>query len=120
MSYTPTEWANGDIITAEKLNKIEGGIVGSGLLVSIVPNPELDTYTLDKTGGQILSAILNCANVIATSKPDLDGDITLYYTVKNFSSSDSLGVRIEFNDFEYSFSAETLEDYPSTTAEPIL
>ena len=26
MSYIPTEWKNGDIITSEKLNKIEGGI----------------------------------------------------------------------------------------------
>lgn len=26
MSYTPTTWANGDTITAEKLNKIEQGI----------------------------------------------------------------------------------------------
>lgn len=26
MSYTPTEWVNGDTITAEKLNKIEQGI----------------------------------------------------------------------------------------------
>lgn len=26
MSYTPTNWDNGDIITAEKLNKIEQGI----------------------------------------------------------------------------------------------
>lgn len=26
MAYTPTEWATGDVITAEKLNKAEGGI----------------------------------------------------------------------------------------------
>lgn len=26
MSYTPTEWKDGDIITAEKLNKLENGI----------------------------------------------------------------------------------------------
>ena len=26
MAYTPTEWQTGDIVTAEKLNKIEGGI----------------------------------------------------------------------------------------------
>lgn len=28
MSYTPTEWATGDVITAEKLNKMEQGIAG--------------------------------------------------------------------------------------------
>lgn len=26
MSYTPTEWKNGDVITEEKLNKIQGAI----------------------------------------------------------------------------------------------
>ena len=26
MSYTPTEWACGDTITAEKLNKLENGL----------------------------------------------------------------------------------------------
>ena len=28
MSYTPTAWQTGDVVTAEKLNKLEGG--GSG------------------------------------------------------------------------------------------
>lgn len=32
MSYTPTEWATGDVVTAEKLNKIEGGIQEAGEL----------------------------------------------------------------------------------------
>lgn len=26
MAYTPTTWANGDVITAEKLNKLETGV----------------------------------------------------------------------------------------------
>lgn len=30
MSYTPTEWSTGDVVTAEKLNKIEGGIENAG------------------------------------------------------------------------------------------
>lgn len=32
MAYEPTEWKNGDIITAEKLNKIENGIANNGIL----------------------------------------------------------------------------------------
>ena len=31
MAYNPTEWATGDIITAQKLNKMEQGIAGAGL-----------------------------------------------------------------------------------------
>jgi len=30
MSYVKTTWANGDIITAEKLNKLEDGVADSG------------------------------------------------------------------------------------------
>ena len=30
MSYTPTEWKNGDTITATAMNKIENGIAGAG------------------------------------------------------------------------------------------
>ena len=30
MSYTPTDWKTGDVITADKLNNIEQGIVNAG------------------------------------------------------------------------------------------
>ena len=30
MEYTPTEWKSGDIITAEKLNKLEEGVASAG------------------------------------------------------------------------------------------
>ena len=30
MSYTPTNWQNGDVITAEKLNKLENGVANAG------------------------------------------------------------------------------------------
>ena len=62
MSYTPTEWTTGDTITAEKLNKIEGGIEdassnsgGSELFIvefSIVDS-EINS---DKTITEIISA----------------------------------------------------------------
>lgn len=30
MAYTPTEWKSGDVITAEKLNKLEEGVASAG------------------------------------------------------------------------------------------
>lgn len=33
MSYEPTEWKTGDVITSEKLNKIENGIANSGRVI---------------------------------------------------------------------------------------
>ena len=57
MAYTPTEWKNGDVITAEKLNKIENGIKD-------IPNDDFYitiTYvnsevTMDKTFEEITEA----------------------------------------------------------------
>lgn len=33
MAYTPTVWATGDVITAEKLNKAENGIAAAGAYI---------------------------------------------------------------------------------------
>lgn len=32
MAYNPTEWKSGDIVTSEKLNNIESGIIGAGVM----------------------------------------------------------------------------------------
>ena len=42
MSYTPTDWKTGDIITADKLNNMEGGIVAGQNNVEFV---KLATFT---------------------------------------------------------------------------
>lgn len=55
MSYTPTQWATGDIITAEKLNKLENGVAnagGGGVLVVHVN----ENGVLDKTWKEIHDA----------------------------------------------------------------
>ena len=57
MSYTPTVWANGDTITAQKLNKMENGIAdaggGGGTGAVIVNDVE---GTLDATWQEIWDA----------------------------------------------------------------
>ena len=55
MAYTKTTWANGDIITAEKLNNLENGVAGAYAL--IVPlEGGFDGYTLGKTWNEIKTA----------------------------------------------------------------
>ena len=49
MSYTPTNWQTGDVVTAEKLNKMESGIAESSALVvpiyhEVVYRPEGGAY----------------------------------------------------------------------------
>lgn len=82
MSYTPNTWANGDVITAGKLNAMESGISGADTaagnaataaasaataaanadkiyFINVVSDGEDDeiTYTSDKTLAEILAAI---------------------------------------------------------------
>lgn len=64
MSYTPNSWKRGDVITAEKLNNIEQGIVGAGgslFVVNATNVANASTTTtqpeLDKHVEEIFSAI---------------------------------------------------------------
>ena len=57
MSYTPTNWQTGDVITSAKLNKIENGIAnaggGTGILFATV---DMSTMALDKTWQELVNA----------------------------------------------------------------
>ena len=68
MSYTKTSWKNGDIITAEKLNKMEDGIEGAyGSCVEIVHS---DGYYLDKTWNELNQAQLSGRIVMIVAEYD--------------------------------------------------
>lgn len=74
MAYTPTEWQSGDIVTSEKLNKIENGIAGAGgggggevFMVGGTYNEETGYFTMDKTWSEINEAItagMHCLLII--------------------------------------------------------
>lgn len=65
MSYVKTTWETGDVITAEKLNKMEDGIesaAGSssgGATLVVTYSEEGTTGTLDKTWNEIKDAFPN-------------------------------------------------------------
>ena len=97
MSYTPTDWKTGDVITADKLNNMEQGIVDSEMLLITATNvasqstPQT-TPTLDKT-------FLEIADAIKAGKVPLLKMVTqsgFVYFAKNvsviYSGDDVLGV----------------------------
>ena len=60
MSYTKQTWNTGDIITAQKLNHMEDGIVqggGGSLLVKFTFDPDNETYTCNKTFAEVYAAV---------------------------------------------------------------
>lgn len=60
MSYEPTEWKSGDVISSAKLNKMEQGIAAGGTGGTYFVNLTLGTGTpsLDKTWAEIHEASL--------------------------------------------------------------
>ena len=57
MSYTPTSWQNGDVITSAKLNKIENGIANAGGGTNILfATIDTSTMALDKTWQELVNA----------------------------------------------------------------
>lgn len=61
MSYEPTVWKSGDVVTSAKLNKLEQGVAGGGGLfkVNAEYDESTDTLTLDKTWKEIRDAVVS-------------------------------------------------------------
>ena len=55
MSYEPTTWKSGDIVTSTKLNKMEQGIANGGVLIVGATVVE-SSLVLDKTWQEIADA----------------------------------------------------------------
>ena len=58
MSYTPTQWATGDTVTAERLNKMESGIeiAVNPFVVTCTPTEQDFSGLMDKTTAEIDAA----------------------------------------------------------------
>ena len=72
MSYTPTTWATGDVITAEKLNNMESGIVGAGSVLMV--RFDLETGQADKTWNEIANCMAN-GGLVLSPYSELVGDV---------------------------------------------
>lgn len=94
--YTPTEWATGDVITAEKLNHMEEGIEASSsdefipIFTIKYDITGTTTVTCDKTYEEVLAAVI--ANNCFRGKVIFDGTQGFeeyYYLSTRFSEPDS-------------------------------
>lgn len=108
MSYEPTTWTTGDVITAAKLNKIESGIANASMIVHILPHGQRDAI-LDKTWAEIYNAS-TAAPIIAVMVTTGDPyDRVRFFAVDDvFYDNDDYVVSIN----EQWFSASSADDYP--------
>lgn len=82
MAYSPTEWHNGDIISAEKLNKLENGVANgsasSGLFpITLTWNADWSIATLNKTFSEIKTALQSGLFPFVTSVSEDSGSYSL-------------------------------------------
>lgn len=127
MSYIPTLWQTGDIITANKLNNMENGIVsansGEPFLITFIyhDDPLLPYYTADKTLEEVSEAYNQGKWIIACEDDSEDifqlyshymGDTEEYFKFSRITTSysypggESPEYNFVFDNREFSFSDE--------------
>lgn len=76
MSYTPTEWTSGDIISSEKLNKLEAGVEQAIELPDTTGASDGDVLTLDNgeptwaapSGGGLVVNVITTGGAVTLDK----------------------------------------------------
>lgn len=111
MSYIPTNWVTGDIITAEKLNKAEDGIASanSALIVNISWNEA--TGTFDTKYKDIFAAFTAGIPVIVRSLQETYSDE--YFNIAYLKEDLHDPKFSVYLTNSTSYDAATEEDYPS-------
>jgi len=116
MSYEPTTWKSGDVVTSSKLNKIEQGIAnagGGGGLVVTLTIVGGDT-TCDKTAGEMATALSNGTHIVF--KEADDSGINYYPLAYAFISDDGYTF-VFISDLEtnraVALLATSADDYPT-------
>ena len=133
MAYTPTTWETGDVITSQKLNKIENGVANTNPL--IVTQTSMNNVTrLDRTVQQIYDAIISGRPVYFKYSyggefSNFSGQLHLapITTVYHYAYTDQIRIIINKNSYTYNLSdkyylfkpavliykAEDVDEYPS-------
>lgn len=111
MSYEPTNWQTGDVVTSQKLNKLEQGVAdaggGGGFLV--VNMTMTDTaLTLDKTWQEIWDAVPSVLFMDASEE-----DKTVYMLYEQYIDQGVYLLDIGAGTRTISFQTASSSGYPS-------
>lgn len=117
MSYEPTEWKKGDVVTSQKLNKLEQGIAGAGGVLVLSGTPSEGKFTLNKTAGEIIEASKVGLVMFGTHSEQLG--MIWYFSSYEYQGEFVLEfVLLSSNPVQrMDFYADTLDDYPASSME---
>ncbi len=104
MSYEPTNWKSGDVVTSAKLNKLEQGVANAGGVLIVSSTQE---GVLNKTWQEIHDAMLTSLVAIVMS----NGNAVMTMLVTGVEVSGSYKVVAG----ETLFIASSADDYPVYT-----
>lgn len=131
MSYEPTNWKDGDLVTSAKLNKLEQGVAAGGGITFVEMDSKSNTYTLNKTWQEIYDAAKSGVvylKIIRESNPgslSVPIPISINNTIINnpliqitYRENSLSAYLVKFNDIDGSdlpttFQAESADDYPT-------
>ena len=123
MAYTPTEWLDGDLITAERMNKIEDGIVNAGSGESggsgnYIVHADPSTFTLDKTAQEIYNAMADDLSCFINTVQSAIG-VVQRFTIDVVDMNGKTVIALS-NGIMFTFVFDTPSDYPVfETATPL-
>lgn len=110
MPYTPTEWKTGDIVSSERMNKIENELAnssGGGGVFIVTSDSE---YRLDKTYQEIYNALIGGKNVLIADNTFYQSPGYSYYTVGDFGFNGDNFYYVQTQNKRYT--CQTPSDYP--------
>lgn len=116
MAYEKTNWSSGDIITAEKLNHIEGGVesANSGSCALIVTGTDSGSVeVLDKTWKEIHDAYVAGQSVLYHYLNESTLSDSYYNVVAVEKNSDAYNMWVWGDSQSFQYTALTENDYPS-------
>lgn len=115
MAYSKTTWANGDVITAAKLNNMENGIDGATSLIAAI-TIDGDDKTLDKTWQEIYDAL--AAGIPVYAQQVMEGVVAALFPIVTALNDDGYVVMVTSEVSQAiaidTYTALTANSYPTT------
>lgn len=112
MAYEPTVWKSGDLVTANKLNKLEQGVANSGGIMVVHNTSLLDgAITFDKTWQEIYDALSTGSVVILSYVSPVHAQNVIINTALFDDDSNLYKVYAVGIDTEYS--TDSSDGYPT-------
>lgn len=107
MTYEPTTWKSGDVVTSAKLNKLENGVAAAGGMFVMHETVVEGTATLDANYNQV-SAAIEAGQLPVILKGNKYGGFDILYVDSTVAQAQNYGITVGKTSFYAAKSATDL------------